>query len=174
MFNKQHTIVNIAALDISTAFDKVNYFVLFNKLLDRAVPVCLVNVLMCWYGKCNAMVRWNSGFSRVFHICAGVRQGGILSPLLFAVYIDEVIRKLELSGCGCGCRLHGLFADCILYVDDIILLAQTVSDLQKMLDICTMRLAHLDYSSMYPSRLLCVWVLAGINLVQHLILGHHH
>jgi len=36
---------------------------------------------------------------------------------------------------GCGCRLPGLFVGCILYADDIILLAQTVSDLQKMLDI---------------------------------------
>ena len=99
-FNKQHTTINIAALDISKAFDKVNHFILFNKLLDRAVPVFLVKVLVCWDGKCNAMVRWNNGFSRVFHICADVRQGGILSPLLFAVYIDGVIRKLELSGCG--------------------------------------------------------------------------
>jgi len=80
-FNKQHTIINIVALDISKTFDKVNHVVLFNKLLDRAVPVCLVKVLVSWCGKCNAMVRWNNGFSRVFHICAGVRQGGILSPL---------------------------------------------------------------------------------------------
>jgi len=103
------------------------------------------------YGKCNAMVRWNNWFSRVFHICADVRQGGILSPQLFAVYIDGVIRKLELSGC--GCRLHGLFVGCILYDDDIILLAQTVSDLQKMFDICNDEISALDfYISTYPSR----------------------
>ena len=76
----------------------------------------------------------------MFYILAisGVRQGGILSPLLFAVYIDGLVVQLQESGF--GCRLHGLYAGCILYADDIILLAHTSYALQKMLDICNMRL----------------------------------
>ena len=54
--NKQHSTINVAALDISKAFDNVNHFVLFNERLGRSVPVCLAQVLVCWYGKCSAVV----------------------------------------------------------------------------------------------------------------------
>jgi len=141
-FNKQHSTINITALDISKAFDKVNHFILFDKLLDRSVPVCLVKVLVCWYDKCSAVVRWSNAMSRVFHICAGVCQGGILSPLLFAVYIDGLVQNVESSGFGCW--LHGLFVDCILYADNIILLAQTTFAVLKMLDICMSEITALD------------------------------
>jgi len=58
----------------------------------------------------------------VLYFCwAGGHQGGMLSPLLFAVYIDGLV-VLEASGF--GCRLHGLYAGCILYANDKILLAR--------------------------------------------------
>ena len=106
------------------------------------MPICLVKVLVCWYRKCNAVVRWNGRISRAFYILAGVRQGGILSPLLFAVYIDGLVAQLQASGF--GCKLHGLYVGCILYADDIILLAHTSYTLQKMLDICNSDITALD------------------------------
>jgi len=141
-FNKQGSTVTMAALDISKAFDKVNHYVLFSKLLDRRVPLCMIKVLVCWYGKCNAVVRWQSSMSHVFVINAGVRQGGVLSPLLFSVYMDNLIDKLE--ACGYGCKVHGVYAGCILYADDIILLAHTSYAMQKMLDVCSEESISLD------------------------------
>ena len=117
-----YTVVNyfseqqLAAFDISKAFDKVNHFILFNKLLVRDIPADFIKVLVSWCGKCNVMVRWNGRTSRFFKIFSGVRQGGILSPLLFAVYVDVSVRKLKQSGY--GCKIHGLFTGCILYADD--------------------------------------------------------
>jgi len=65
-FNKQGSTVTMTALDISKAFDKVNHYVLFSKLLDRRMPMCIIKVLVCWYGKCNADVRWQNSMSHVF------------------------------------------------------------------------------------------------------------
>ena len=65
----------------------------------------------------------------------GVRQGSLLSPLLFAVYIDELLS--DLSSCGVGCYCGDLFAGCVCYADDIVLLAPCQSALRTMLSICS-------------------------------------
>ena len=62
-------------------------------------------------------------------------QGSILSPHLFAVYLDELLIDLSESGVGChwGCSFAGAFG----YADDIVLLAPCASSLRIMLDICS-------------------------------------
>ena len=75
----------LCALDISKAFDKMSHPVLYIKLMQRNIPKCFLDVLINWYSKSYAFVRWGSFVSRVFLISAGVRQGGVLSlvSLLF-------------------------------------------------------------------------------------------
>ena len=65
-----------------------------------------------------------------------------MSPLLFAVYIDVIVSKLEQSGY--GCKIHGLFTGCILYAGDMILLAQTSHDMQFKVDTCHSEIVPLD------------------------------
>ena len=60
---------------------------------------------------------------------SGIRQGGILSPLLFNIYIDSLIIGLKSSGL--GCHLRGLYVGCIAYADDLLLLSGSVALLQK-------------------------------------------
>ena len=89
---------------------------------------------MSWYAKCSATVRWVNAYSYVFPVLAGVRQGGVLSPTLFAIYMDDLINRLEWSEL--GCNINGIYLGCLLYADDIILLSQSVTAVQFMLDIC--------------------------------------
>ena len=67
-------------------------------------------------------------------LTAGVRQGGVLSPLLFAVYVDDLLIKLSKSSL--GCYINGLCLNSIMHADDLLLLSISVYDLQKMIDLC--------------------------------------
>ena len=64
----------------------------------------------------------------------GVRQGGVLSPSLFNLYVDDLIYRLELSNL--GCCTNGIYLGCIMYADDILLISTSVVTLQSMLDTC--------------------------------------
>ena len=71
-----------------------------------------------------------------------VRQGGILSPFLFAIYIEDILTELKAQGK--GCKVGDTYLGCILYADDILLLSQSVSCMQNMLCICDVVAKRLD------------------------------
>ena len=77
-FTNGNSTVYLCALDISKAFDRVNHYALFIKLMNRNVHVALMNILFHWYGICKAFVRWESAFSDVICLQCGVRQGGVI------------------------------------------------------------------------------------------------
>ena len=79
-------------------------------------------------------VWWNNSLSDSFCISNGVRQGGVLSPILFAIYIDCLLEMLESSGV--GCCYGGSFVGALAYADDVVLLAPCTSALRLMLHIC--------------------------------------
>ena len=133
-FTDRGSNVFAAFLDCSKGFDKVNHSGMFIKLMKRDIPLCFLNLLIYWYSNLTSMVKWNGVFSETFHVYSGVRQGGVLSPRLFAVYIDDLI--VQLRNLKIGCHLIDLFLACIVYADDICLLAPCRSALQLLLDTC--------------------------------------
>jgi len=141
-FIERGSTVVVSALDISKAFDKVDHFCLFLKLINRGVPRIFIEILINWFSKCIVRVKWGGSLSDHFRVLAGVRQGGVLSPFLFAMYIDCVISRLQSSGY--GFHINGVFFGCIAYADDILLMANSLSHMQRMLNICTCTLRELD------------------------------
>jgi hypothetical protein len=87
-------------------------------------------------------VRWNDYLSSFVSLMSGVRQGGILSPVLFSIYMDGLIKKLRDSRCGCVVR--DVYVGCLLYADDIMLVSYSVSIMQKMLKMCDVFASEFD------------------------------
>jgi len=75
----------------------------------------LINVIVDWYCKLFAFVRWNGFLSYKFHVLFGVRQRSVLSPLLFDIYIDALILEFESSGLGCSNKFFGSIMQMICY-----------------------------------------------------------
>jgi len=123
-----------AFLDASDAFNKVLHNGLFVKLLKRNVSINFVRSLIDWYSKLTGCVSWNNCYGDVFKIECGVCQG-VLSPVLFAVYVDDIIKELQLAGY--GVRVGVRYMGSLLYADDTAFLANSCYGLQQMLDICT-------------------------------------
>ncbi len=88
-------------LDASKAFDKVHFGKLFNLLIDRMLPAIVICLLLDNYTR-----HLDGAKSHTFTAMNGERQGGVLSPLLFNVYFDEMIHKLEKGGIGCKIGIH--------------------------------------------------------------------
>jgi hypothetical protein len=133
-FNARGSNVYMASLDASKAFDRVNHFKLFSTLIKKGLPKIVVKIIVNWYSKLFVVIRWNDYDSTPLTVLSGVRQGGILSPILFNMYVDCIITALRKSDY--GCHLRYLYVGCFLYADDLILLSASIYDLQKMLNIC--------------------------------------
>ena len=82
-------------LDASKAFDNISYWILFDKLMKRDVPRIVVRLLAFWYTNQCLKIQWHDAVSEDFKISNGVKQVGILSPLFFNLYMDELSMNLS-------------------------------------------------------------------------------
>ena len=98
------------------------------------MPAITVRVIIFVYEVQYAWVKWGSARSSIFTIVNGTRQGSILSPALFALYVDELL--VELRALGIGCHVAGVYMGAVGFCDDILLLAPTRDGMQVMIDTC--------------------------------------
>ena len=82
--------VFLLLLDASKVFDKVVLHMLFHELIKKNVCTKIIKLLlyMCTNQDCN--VQWDGAYSNMFKIFNGVKQGSVISPLLFTVYLDSL------------------------------------------------------------------------------------
>ncbi len=133
-YNTLSSPVYVCYMDASKAFDRINHGHLFQKLLDRNLPPIIVRLLLNWFSTQQFSVLWDGVVSVPFKVTNGVRQGGVLSPQLFNVYMDELSNNLK--NVRTGCHINATCINHLYYADDAVLLAPTVSSLQCLVDIC--------------------------------------
>ena len=140
-------------IDATKAFDRIRYDKLFKILINRGVPAMALRALLDLYQRQVLRTSWNGKFSRSFSPSNGIRQGGVISPLLFCVYMDELLKRLETEGVGCWIGKH--FYGCLGYADDLTLAAPSVGGLRQMVKTCEM--FGQEYSVDYnPTKTICV------------------
>ena len=121
-------------IDASKAFDRVHWGRLFKILIKRNVSTLFLRLLLDSYIRQKSCVGWGVFKSKYFSLSNGVKQGGVLSPVLFTLYIDKLLINLKLSGV--GCFLNNTYIGALSYADDITLLCRSIRGLNEMLSIC--------------------------------------
>lgn len=130
-YDNKNTPVNGIFLDASKAFDKVQYIKLFWLLLEKGMCPVIIRFLLNSYTSQIMFVKWKNEISESFNIRNGVKQGGVLSPILFSIYFDELLYRLKKSEV--GCYIGDQFLGALAYADDVVLLAPTTTAANIML-----------------------------------------
>ena len=120
-------------LDASQAFDRVEYVKLFKLLLQRNLCPMYARLLAVMYTNQCIRIKWGNQLTDKFTALNGVKQGGVLSPILFTIYIDVLLNLLSKSGY--GCHIGHCFMGAFGYADDVVILAPTMLSLNTLLDI---------------------------------------
>ena len=106
----------------------------FDKLLERGLPSIIVHLLVYWYSNQSFLVRWGSSVSEAFGASNGLRQGGVLSPHLYNVYVDglsQILNNVKI-----GCYLNNMSYNHLIYADDTVLLSPSAQGLQRLIQLC--------------------------------------
>ena len=130
----RNTSVFVTFLDASKAFDRICHWLLFKKLIDKRIPLFIIKLLVCWFSTQQMHIRWGNTTTSLFCVSNVVKQGTILSPVLFNVYMNQLSVKLNASNIGGD--IGGVLVNHLCYTDDICLISLSSARMQQLLNIC--------------------------------------
>ena len=103
--------------DLQKAFDSVQYSVLLKRLYEAGVDGKTWRLLRSWYQSPKSMVRVDGSLSSMFTLERGVLQGSVLSPVLFLLIMDPLLKSLQSKGLGPS--ISGTYAGGFIHADDM-------------------------------------------------------
>ena len=115
-------------LDASKAFDRIEYVRLFKLLREKNMCPIVLRLIIAMYISQMMQVRWGEILSKQFPVRNGVKQGGVSSPVLFTVYLDNLLKTLKQRNIECkiGDSYLGVFG----YADDLTLLCPSLTGIK--------------------------------------------
>ena len=123
----------IASLDAKKAFDVVDHYLLKIKLFDTSIKRRIWEGVDDLYVGGEEAVRLNGAFSRTYTVKQGVKQGGILSPDLYKLYLSDLLNSLQKSNMGLS--IGSIFLGTPACADDVLLASRCPQELQAMMQV---------------------------------------
>jgi hypothetical protein len=132
-YNKKNKPVFACLIDASKAFDKINREILFMKLKTILIKPLWLS-LRSYYKNSISYVSLNGEDGEMFKTTIGSKQGSPLSPKLFSIYVEGLIKELEESGI--VCTINENDTGVVMYADDLTIMCDSEIKLNKALGIC--------------------------------------
>ena len=126
-------IIYFCFIDYAKACDCVDHNKLWKILREMGIPDHLMCLLRSLYAGQEATVRTGHGTTDWFQIGKGVRQGCILSPCLFNLYAEYIMRNAALEEAQAGIRIAGRNINNPRCADDTTLMAESEEELKSLL-----------------------------------------
>ena len=123
--------VNACFVDLEKAYDRIPRDKLWAVLLQYGIDGQLLTAIKSLYMHSEICVRVNSATTKPFRVSVGLRQGCSLSPILFLIYMDRIVKNSESCG---GVKIGECTVQRLLFADDLVLLDSTQNGLQQALD----------------------------------------
>lgn len=132
--NEWQVPVILLFVDFEMAFDSLDRCVMFDVLASFGIPRKLLGVIQSMYQGANCKVIHRGGLGREFQVASGVKQGCILSPLLFLLVLDWVMTKVNNSRRGIVWQhLQGTRLEDLAFADDICLFGSSRNAVEEKL-----------------------------------------
>ena len=162
-----HKKIYACFVDLKKAFDSVPHNLLFNKLRHMGLAGNMLSLIENIYDKTNCAVKGDGNkITQFFDFTKGVRQGCPLSPLLFNLYINGIVKKIDDSRKVSIKLDNSTFKlNVLLYADDIVILAESENELQNSLNELS-RFCELWKLSINPSKTKCIVFNRGNRLCR--------
>ena len=125
----------VCFVDFQKAYDRVNRAYLWQKLIAVGVKEKIVQMIKAMYSGTSSCVRVNGKLTDWFGVNVGVRQGCVMSPASFNIYVNDLVDDLEDSNVGVATYPAGAGYTCLLYADDLSLLAESEPELQVLIKV---------------------------------------
>ena len=125
-------------VDFQKAFDLIWHEGLFRKLLKNKIDGNICDLISDMYSKSKCAIRYGEKRTNFFEYNRGVRQGCILSPILFNLYLNELPKILSSNSPQETDPItlpNGSLINCLFYADDLVLISTSASGLQKQINI---------------------------------------
>ena len=124
----------IVFVDVKKAFPSVSRELLFHKLSQKGAPDSLVRALWALYDEAQGTVRGPQGFGAPFNIDVGTREGGVESPLLFILFVCDLIAHFDaVDLTGEELTLAGSPIRALQLADDLAIFARSAQDLDRLI-----------------------------------------
>ena len=125
--------IDFCFIDYANAFDCVDHNKLWKILKEMGIPDHVICLLRNLYAGQEATVTTEYGTTDSFQIGKGVSQGCILSPCLFNLYAEYIMRNAGLEEAQAGIKIAGRNINKLRYADDTTLMAESEEELKSLL-----------------------------------------